>query len=166
MDASEPIISGDARCVTCGYNLRGLAFGVRCPECGRIATKLDLSAGLSPTRQLQVKLLKEWIAADATYLLALLGAFPCACVGVLPLAGVPWLLIAVFMLALSQVYLRRRDRAAGQLAPESEGPPLPTWTSDAIAALIVCGLASLVVVGNYIGWPDIGWLRAAGVAFC
>lgn len=37
MDAADPLLQGEDRsvpCVQCGYDLRGLALGNRCPECG------------------------------------------------------------------------------------------------------------------------------------
>jgi uncharacterized repeat protein (TIGR04138 family) len=47
--ASDEIISFNLKCNRCGYNLRGLPVGHRCPECGKpappgIATAVDLEA--------------------------------------------------------------------------------------------------------------------------
>lgn len=61
-----PIIDVDRECHGCGYNLRGLRLGVKCPECGLpsvIVNKSDDPLSLMPMRVILAIVRGCWVAA-------------------------------------------------------------------------------------------------------
>jgi hypothetical protein len=61
------IIDVDRDCPGCGYNLRGLRYGVKCPECGMISTRavsaIDDPLSVAPTRVILVFIRGCWAAS-------------------------------------------------------------------------------------------------------
>lgn len=64
--ATAPIIDTDRACLGCGYNLRGLRVGIKCPECGlpsRLPANLDDPLALMPRSVILAFTLGCWAAS-------------------------------------------------------------------------------------------------------
>jgi hypothetical protein len=61
------IIDVDRECPGCGYNVRGLRYGVKCPECGMISTRavdaIDDPLSVAPTRVILAFIRGCWAAS-------------------------------------------------------------------------------------------------------
>jgi len=63
---AAPVIEVDRPCLSCGYNLRGLRAGIKCPECGmpsKMPEGIDDPLSLMPTRVIAAFIRGCWVAS-------------------------------------------------------------------------------------------------------
>lgn len=158
---SRPQVVELGPCRSCGYDLRGLRPGGKCPECGsRIPSGTATLGGPEGQRADELMVALGWLAKASLWPLPIgLG-----CIGVTGWFGAP-LLVATTGLSWLRLLGVRRVAAA---VPEAGGIAVPAAIVECVLAAT---LAMLVFLSSFLPTPGslttaayVSWIGAAAVS--
>jgi len=128
METSPAVVEGDLPCAICGYNLKGLAADINCPECGQ-----PVARTLSPNL---LRSNPEWLRRQATtmFVLAAIGLLrPGSETAFGPVTALTIFHIVMLIVAVVGVF----RLSAPELPAAAIGVPFDSWRRGIRAAALI-----------------------------